>query len=190
MSIEKPWAKPYGRLLDALLEEWGGEATGYDRRSMADVYLYPEYRFEIESRAVRLHVTEFPGGARRWEEASDNIEYLRVLVPGKTGHTIRISPETFGVRVSKFFGATKEFETGDPGFDRKYLLKAEGPEDEKRLSDSGFQAAVSALDPFALLTVDPEYLLVSRPIRRAADLEPAAVRELVRATLGLFRLLG
>jgi hypothetical protein len=189
MTLERPWAREYDRLVEVLRKDPDGELVADRRRAAADLFFYPEFVCEIDSHVVNLWVSEFPGGVPGFMEAGDNVEYLRVLLRKKSRTSVSISPEGIVEKFQKLVRLRTEPQTGDPEFDRAYLLEAKTPDDEALLARPEFREAVRRLEPLQALIIKPESVVASRMVREADDLEPEAVLEFARRTIHVARIL-
>jgi hypothetical protein len=188
LTYEKPWAKPFGMLLEELRDSENGEIRAPDRESTADLYFYPEFHFEADGGPVTLSVRDYAGSNAALLAGADNTEYLRIEVRQSTPHSLMISPEWLRDRFMKFLGFEKEYETGVKEFDRKYLLKTGSEADERLLDRPEFRDAVDALGEFARLAVQPDILFTSIRIANEKDLAADRVRDRIARTLALARL--
>jgi hypothetical protein len=190
MSMTKPWAKPFDVLIGALLGEWGGKRIETGSEAANDLFFYPEYEGTRRGFDLCIRISEFPGGSPGSMEADDNVEYLRVQIPLLATIPLRISHEGLTDRIKKALRLAEEYETGNPDFDRSYLLRAESQKARDLLSNPEYQALISALEPFALLIVGERSLTVSVRIDEAAQLEPNRVLGWIRGVLDVAEFIG
>ena len=173
-NIIRPWDKPFKKLLDRLVEYYGGKISEPDKNKIYKGFTYPYFLGEINDIKAMIHISEFAsskgiGGM----EGIDAIQYFRIRFYFKQQKDfyIRIRHESFGDKFGKKIHWTYEFQTKHKSFDEKYFLELRSERDKRLIADSNMHDMISLLEPFMVLEIKDTNFHISQEIKNEEQLE-------------------
>lgn len=159
------------RLLDDLANRFAGESASYRSYSRYDKSR-PEYRHYLVPSTfigrINGYDTTIQVHRRRLKPGQCSL-LVKVHVPSNID--ISIKHEHIDKKVSRFFGLSDEFQTGDKYFDDSYLLRIGSRVDQMLLKDPDFRETVCKLEPFRFLNINCNEIAICRNMTSVADLE-------------------
>jgi hypothetical protein len=178
------WDKPFKKLLDRLVEYYGGK-IGYSGQDFGPFksLSYPYFLGEINNQKAMVEISEFPslkgvGGV----EGIDAIQYLRIrfYFKEKKDYYIHIRYERFGDKFGKRVHWTYEFQTRHKRFDDKYFIELRTDNDKKLISDTNLQEMIFLLEPFTIFEIKNTNVHVAQEIKKEEQLDFNKVNEYIQ----------
>jgi len=192
MSLEKPWQKPFEKLLQEFLQQCRGEISRPGSKgelpSWGDdlsFFFYPTFHGELQGQTFTIEISEFPASGFSDFEAADNVEYLRIFITKPTEYSVQVIHESWFHRLEKKFHLDREFQTGNSEFDRRYYLRSQADKDRQLLQDPRFQEMIMSLESFSVLQVLDSGVRWSQMISDEKQLEFLVVDDYLKRMLKL-----
>jgi len=168
MGIDRPWIKPFQRLIVDLRSELGGtiiEPIGaedaHTGSSANSFFRYPRFEYEMEGRSLVVEISEVPFKRTSIFEAGDNTEYLRISLRVNCQSNLAIRTESWIDRVQKAVGFAWEHQTGDESFDREFFIIADQKDRPEFLNDPDARETIQRLSPFDGFSVSGGMVIIA-----------------------------
>ncbi len=197
MSLEKPWERPFEKLLGEFSQQYEGEISRPKSEGACPSWgtdpsflFYPTFSSELKGQKFIIEISEFPASDISYFEASDNVEYLRIFIVKPTQYSIVVTHEDWLHWLEKKIHLDREFQTNNDEFDRRYYVSPKSDEDKQLLMDLKFQQMVRSLEPFSLLQVSKSGVRRSQMITDEEQLDFSAVDGCLKKTLELAKLIS
>jgi hypothetical protein len=196
MSLDKPWEKPFERLLQEFSLQYKGKISksesngkrplwGYD----SSFFFYPLFYGEWKDQTFTIEISEFSASMFGDFEAVDNVEYLRIFVIRRSSYNIMIVHEDWHHRFAKKLHLDREFQTGSKEFDYKYYLRTQSDKDKCLVANLRLQDMVRSLEPFSAIQILKPGILWSQMLTDEKQLEFWVVDNYLKKTLELTKLI-
>ena len=183
MSWERPWIEEFEILTEKMLRQRSAKLKELsDKPAVGDIglgWLYPQLSFREKGYDLWLTVSDSAGFSDFLGSGGSRVEYLRIFTHRKKQYKIGITHEGFFDRLSKKLHLQTEYETGNPDFDRRYLIRADKPTDRAIMESGGFQQAVLAAEPFETIALWNRTVHMSQMIESAEQLEYENVNRII-----------
>ena len=175
MSWERPWINEFEKLTKKMVDQRSAQVKELsDKPTSGDIglaWLYPRLSFHEKGCDLWLTVSDSSGFGEFLGSGGSRVEYLRIFTRREKQYKVGITHEGFFDRLSKKLHIQTEYETGNPDFDSRYLIRADNPTDRAIIESGGFQQAVLGGEPFETVALWNHTAHMSQMIEAAELLE-------------------